>query len=175
MKSKYTQLAPQSVLAANVPLECHLEMLGVTLTQCCAEKHISSHLPRILSGPPIFFLIQDQPLLFEPLSLENEHSSLKFNTMYIPVTTIDGTIEHIICFIDRKARDESYPKCEACGLPRHSINQCHPLVNFSLAQDLCSHHLNLVRKIKAAYKIFSYSARGRPSRPSTIKYLVAEV
>jgi hypothetical protein len=48
-------------------------------------------------------------------------------------------------------------------------------VNFCLAQAICSQQPDLVRKIKAAYEQFPRSSRGSPTRPSTVKLLVAKL
>jgi hypothetical protein len=68
-----------------------------------------------------------------------------------------------------------YPKCTACGLSIHYVEQCHPLVNFCLAQALYVKHPDIVRKIKADYKQFPCTARGFPSHPSTVKQLVEDL
>jgi hypothetical protein len=176
MKLKYTQLVPQSGPASNVPLECRLEMLIITLAQLCFEKRLESPSVKIVTPTPErVFAIQDTPLLLDPLLMVDDQSFLQLGTMPIPMASVDGTIEYIVCFVDRKARGESYPKCEACGLPGYSLKQCHPLVNFCLVLALYIQQLDLVRNIKADYKHFSRSARGRPSRPSTVKLLVVEV
>jgi hypothetical protein len=78
--------------------------------------------------------------------------------MEIDMATVDRTIEHGVCYVDRKTNNESYPKCADCGLPGHSITQCHPLINFCLAQVLSLHHPGIVHKIKAMYKQFPRTA-----------------
>jgi hypothetical protein len=89
------------------------------------------------------------------------------------MVTVDRVMEHVVCYVDRKTNNGSYPKCVACGLPGHSIDQCHPLINFCLAGALARQHPDIVRKIQATYKLFPRTARGRPSRPPTVKQLVA--
>jgi hypothetical protein len=101
--------------------------------------------------------------------------SLQLDTIYTPMAFVDWNIEHIVCFVNNKARGKSYSKCEACGLPGNSINQCHPFVNFYLVQALCSQQPDLVHTIKATYKQFPHCDHGRPSRLSTVKHLVAEL
>jgi hypothetical protein len=40
MKRKYLQMVPQNGAIGTIPIECHLAMLSVTLTQWCAEECI---------------------------------------------------------------------------------------------------------------------------------------
>jgi hypothetical protein len=89
------------------------------------------------------------------------------------MATVDCALENVVCYVDRKTKNGTYPKCVACGFPGHSIDQCHPLINFCLAGDLASQHPDIVRKIQATYKMFPRTARGRPPRPPTVKQLVA--
>jgi hypothetical protein len=70
----------------------------------------------------------------------------------LDMATVDRTLEHVVCYVDRKTKNGTYPKCVACGLPGHSIDQCHPLINFCLAGALASQHPDSVRKIQATYK-----------------------
>jgi hypothetical protein len=97
--------------------------------------------------------------------------------MSIDMVTVDRALEHMICYIDNKSRnDTSYPKCTTCGLPGHTIEQCHLLVNHCLAQALAAQRPYIVWKIKAQYKQFPCTASGKPSRLSwsaTVKRFVA--
>jgi hypothetical protein len=105
-------------------------MFSITLVHGCAEERLKSPFAKtVIPTPERVFAIQEPPLLFNPLAWAVNPSSLHLDTQSIPIVSVDQTIEHIMCFVDRKALDESYPKYEACSLHGHSINQCHRLRN----------------------------------------------
>jgi hypothetical protein len=75
--------------------------------------------------------------------------------------------------VDHGGASSTYPKCEACGLTGHKADQCHPLVNYCVAQAMIAQHPDLVRHITAAYKKFPRHVRSRTPRKATVKQLVA--
>jgi hypothetical protein len=50
MKKKYTQLVPQNGIIPPVPLECHLKMFSVTLTQWCDKEGLEVPTSRVTSA-----------------------------------------------------------------------------------------------------------------------------
>jgi hypothetical protein len=166
MKKKYMQWIPQNGSIHPIPLECHLEMLGVTLTQWCAEENLESSLPRTECSPmpsaPVFASedtsddAHDQfnPLLFQ----ESPSPDFILGHTHVPSDKIENAIAHMVCYINRGSSKSNYPKCEACGMAGHTAEKCYPLINFCIAQALASQHPDVVRKIKAAYKQFPRNA-----------------
>jgi hypothetical protein len=174
MRRKYTQLVPQHGMIAHVPLECHLEMLSVTLTQWCGEERLDTPSARgDKQDNPVFALDDICPDLTD-LSIDNSPSSdLIFGPQRVPADTVDNAIAHMIYYVNRGGASRTYPKCEACGLTGHKSDQCHPLVNYYVAQAMIAQHQDLVRRITAAYKKFPRHARSRTPRKATVKQLVA--
>jgi hypothetical protein len=145
MKRKYTQLVLQYGPALNVPLEFHFQMLSVNHSQWFTGERLNSPSVKGTVSPlDRIFELQYEAPSFKHLSLKHDHSSLQLDSMYIPMTTVDRTIEHIVCYVYHKAIIEPYPKCENCAPPIHYINQCHPLTNFCLDQALCIQHPDIV-------------------------------
>jgi hypothetical protein len=174
MKRKYTHLVPQNGLIMSVPIECHLDMLNVTLTQWCTVERLEPpNTEASDSAPECVFKLEDTVEVFDSCTLVSERTIPQLNTQSIDMAMVDLTIEHVVLYGNKRANNMYYPKCTVCCLPCHSVDQCHPFVNYCLDQALSQHHLEIVRKIKAAYKMFPRSAQGLPSHPSTVKQLVA--
>jgi hypothetical protein len=177
MKKKYTQLVPQNGVIPHIPLECHLEMLGVTLIQWCEEEHLEIPTSR-KEGPtnpsaPLFAINATQDD-FTDLSLSDSPLPyLIIGHTHIDAEKIDNAIAHLVCYVDSGARKSNYTKCEACGLSGHSIDKCFPLINFAIAQALAAQHPEVVRKIKSAYKQSPRTARSRTPRKATVKHIFA--
>jgi hypothetical protein len=119
VKKKYTQLVPQNGVIPLVPLECHLEMLSVTLIQWCEEERLE--VPTSRTECPSFplmpvFAIDAAPNDFEQLSRpESPLTDLLFgqtNSYCIDAAKIDNAIAHMVCYVDSGARKGNCPKCE---------------------------------------------------------------
>jgi hypothetical protein len=181
MKKKYMQLVPHNGIIPPIPLECHLEMLGVTLTQWCAKGKMESPSPRTershMSSTPVFAIednSEDDQDTFTPLLFQESPSpDVILGHTCVPSDKIDNAIQHMVCYIDRGGSKSNYLKCEACGLAGHTAEKCNPLIFFCIAQALASQHPDVVRKIKAAYKQFTRNARTRTPRKATVKQIVA--
>jgi hypothetical protein len=176
IKRKYSNMVPQCGTVSTIPSECSIPLLCVTLEQWCDEDRFD--LPWVKTDTAtsrVFELANDSAFLpsGEPPIPSQDASVFHIGYTALDMATVDRALEHVICYVDRKTKNGTYPKCVACGLPGHSIGQCHPLINFCLAGALASHHPDIVRKIQATYKNFPRAARGRPSRPPTVKQLVA--
>jgi hypothetical protein len=176
MKRKYINMVPQCGTGSTIPSECSIPLLCVTLKKWCDEDRLD--LPQVKSDTAtsrLFELANDSALLpsGEPPIPSQEASVFHNGSTALDMTTVDRALEHVVCYVDRKTKNGTYPKYVACGLPGHSIDQCHPLINFCLAGDLASQHPDIVRKIQATYKMFPRTAHGHPSRPPTVKQLVA--
>jgi hypothetical protein len=78
-----------------------------------------------------------------------------------------------VCFVAGSTPKGSYPKCAACGLPGHNIDQCHPLIHFCLDQALAARHPDIVARIKTAYKQFPRSTHSKTPRFASVKQLVS--
>jgi hypothetical protein len=110
---------------------------------------------------------------FADLTLNVSPPSILFGHTSIYTGTVNRAIQHIVCYVDRGSQKSYYPKCTACGFPGHTLDKCHPLVNFCLAQALTAHHPDIVKRIKAAYAQFPRSNRSCPPRVSSVKQLVS--
>jgi hypothetical protein len=129
MQRKYKQLVPQGGSSLTVPLECRQEMIGVTLTQWCVEERLDLPSTKPVDSTPVFAVDSQVHDIFGPAA-DTTPGTIQFADRSIDATTVDRAIVHAICYIDRKARPESvYPKCITCGLPGHTIEKCHPLIN----------------------------------------------
>jgi hypothetical protein len=177
MKKKYTQLVPQNGIAPPVPLECHLEMLSVTLTQWCEEERLESPISRTerpsTPSAPVFAIdnIQDS---FTDMSFPASISpDLVIGHTRIDATKIDNAIAHMVCYINRGGTKSMNPMCKACGLPGHSADKCCPLICFCIVQSLAVQHPEVIRKIKAAYKQFPRNAQSHTPHKATVKQIVA--
>jgi hypothetical protein len=127
-----------------------------------------------VDSTPVFAVDSQVHEIFGPAA-ETTPGTIQFADRSVDATTVDRAIAHAICY-DRKARPNSvYPKCIACGLPGHTIEKCHPLINHCIAQALAAQHPEIVKRIKATCKMFPRSARGRPARPATVTQLIAEL
>jgi hypothetical protein len=174
MKSRYTQRVPQYGTHPQVPLDCSLEMLSVTLTQWCAEKRLSAPSVRAYKPEAPVFVLDDLVSDLEATNIQYSPSSdLIVGSRRISAATVDNDIAHMVCYVDRGGTSSTYPKCEACGLHGHKAETCHPLVNYCVAQAMVAQHPDLVRRIKAAYKQFPRNARSRTPRKVAVKQLVA--
>jgi hypothetical protein len=177
MQRKYKQLVPQGSSSLTVFLESRQEMIGVTLTQWCIEERME--LPNTKSNDPTpdrVFALDLHAHNILAIDADPTPAVIQFDDRAINATTVDRAIAHAICFVDQKARpDSAYPKCIACGLPGHTIDKCHPLINHCIAQALAAQHPEIVKRIKATCKMFPRSTRGRPSRPATIIQLIANL
>jgi hypothetical protein len=135
IKRKYTQRVPQTSTVPLVPLECHLEMLSVSLTQWCSEERLDA--PSVRNDKPEapVFDLDGIAKEMSDLSIDSPPpSDLILGSRRIPAATVDNAIAHMVCYVDRGGASSTYPKCEACGLPGHKADQCHPLVNYCVAQ-----------------------------------------
>jgi hypothetical protein len=172
-------MVPQDGAITNIPLECHLEMLAVTLMQWCDEDRLAPPTDKASSAPhrtlpSSLFELQDAAAdHFTEETSENGPSEIDFGAMTIAEETVDRSVEHIVCYVARGNEKGSYPKCVACGLPGHTIDKCFPLVNFCIAQALASQHPAIVKKIKETFKTFARTNRSRPPRVSSVKQLVS--
>jgi hypothetical protein len=179
MKRKYITMVPQDGAVTNIPLECHLEMLAVTLLQWCDEDRLAPPQDKSSSAPlrtptSSLFELQDTVATHFPEAASNSSpSEIYFGAMTIAEETVDRYVEHIICYVARGSEKGSYPKCVACGFPGHTIDKCFPLVFFCIAQALASQHPEIVKKIKATFKTFARTNRSRPPRVSSVKQLVS--
>jgi hypothetical protein len=177
MKNKYTQLVPQNGTIPPNPLQCHLEMLGVTLTQRCKEECMelpSSRTERSsLPSAPVFAIDNVQDSLADLYLSVTPPQDLLLGHTKIDSAKLENAIVHMVCYIDRGGTKSTYPKCDTCGLARNSAEKCFPLINLCIAQTLASQHPEVVRKIKAAYKQFPRNARSRTPRKATVKQIVA--
>jgi hypothetical protein len=180
MKRKYTTLVPQNGVIPPIPMEFQLAMLSVTPTQWCVEELLELPSANNIGPSSSVFAIQDSNpkikdtyLDIAHLTLNVSHPSILFGHTSIDTGTVDRAIQHIMCYADRGSKKSSYPKCTACGLPGHTLEQCNPLVNFCLAQALAAQHPDIVKHIKAAYAQFPRLNRSRPPRVSSVKQLVS--
>jgi hypothetical protein len=171
-------MVPQCGTVSTTPSECSIPLLFVTLEQWCDEDRLD--LPQVKTDTAtsrVFELANDSALLpsGEPPVPSQEASAFHIGSTALDMATVYRALEHVVCYVDRKTNIGTYPKCVAGGLPGHSIDQCHPLINLCLAGALASQHTDIGRKIQATYKLFPRTARGRPSRPPTVKQLVADL
>jgi hypothetical protein len=152
-------------------------MLGVTLIQWCEEERLeipTSRTERPTNPSAPMFAIDVTQDDFAYISLSDPPSpDLIIGHTHIDADKIDNAIAHLVCYVDSGARKSKYPKCEACGLPGHSIDKCFPLTNFAIAQALAAQHPEVVRKIKTAYKQFPRTDRSCTPRKATVKQIVA--
>jgi hypothetical protein len=169
LKRKYTQLVPQNGTATDIPMECQIPMLSVTLTQWCEEEGLWPSARPGATAPRIFSLQDTADTIngLAGLSIDMTPSPLHLGHTMVDSTVVDTAVEHIICYVAAGASKSTFPKCAACGLPGHRQDQCHPLVNFCLAQALAERHPELVKRIKAAYKLFPRSSRTRAPATSS--------
>ena len=71
---------------------------------------------------------------------EQDTPSASFNIIdysghQFSINQLDNITEHMICYMDKKDNKlATYPKCSACKLPDHTVENCHPLINIALAQ-----------------------------------------
>jgi hypothetical protein len=174
MKRKYIFLVPQNGPIPLIPMECQQQMLSVTFTQWCEEERLDAPSAKVSSPSPHVFAIdnlQDLDLYDRPHALAPREISIGNTT--IDLETINRALAHVICYVDGGTSKSAYPKCSACGLPGHKIEQCHPLINFCLVQVLAAQHPDIVKRIKAAYTQFPRNTRSRKPRTSSVKELVS--
>jgi hypothetical protein len=174
MQRKYKQLPPQGGSSLTVPLECCQEMISVTLTQWCVEERLDLPSTKPVDSTPAFAVDSQVHDIFGPTA-DTTPGTIQFADRSINATTVDRAIAHAICYVDQARPNSVYPKCIACGLPGHTIEKCHPLINHCIAQALAAQHPEIVKRIKATCKMFPRSARGRPARPATVTQLIAEL
>jgi hypothetical protein len=166
MKRRYTQFLPQHGTHSQVPLDCSLEIVIVTLTQWCAEERLDAHSVRAdKPEAPVFVLYDLASDLADVCIQDSPSTNLIIGTQRISAATVDNAISHMVCYGDHGGTSSTYPKCEACGLPGHKAETCNPLVNYCVVPAMVAQHPDLVRRTKAAYKQFPRSARSRtPAR-----------
>jgi hypothetical protein len=170
MKRKYTLLVPQNGPIPLIPMECQLEMLTVTFTKWCEEERLDAPSAKVSSPSPRVFAIydlQDLDLSDRPHALAPREISIGNTTINLEM--VDRALAHVICYVDGGTSKSAYPKCSACGLPGHKIEQCHPLINFCLVQALAAQHPDNVKRIKVDYTQFPRNARSRKPRTSSFK------
>jgi hypothetical protein len=178
-------LVPQNGKIPPTPMECHLEMMSVTLDQWCAEENLEPLNPRsyrqaIPNTVRVFHLDTtddsslNESVLIDGYNTSSAHSDnmLSLGTTSMSSDAINTIIEHMVCYVDRPDRSLTYPKFDACGLPGHKIEQCHPLVNFCLAQAFNQKRPDLVKRIKSAYQKFPRSHRPPPSKISSVTQVI---
>jgi hypothetical protein len=110
---KYKQVVPHGGPCQLLPLECNLEMISITLSQWCTAERLEhphtkasnttpAHIFEV--GPPIEDFTNDTPC------------TIQLGTTTIDMVTVDRTLKNIVCYIDRKPRNDTmYPKCTACS------------------------------------------------------------
>jgi hypothetical protein len=102
MRSKYTQLVPQNSTITHIPLECHLEMLSVTLTQWCGEERMDTPFARSDKQDTPVFALDGICADMEDLSFDSPpHSDLVIGPYRVPADTVDKAVAHMICYVDR--------------------------------------------------------------------------
>jgi hypothetical protein len=73
--------------------------------------------------PSSLFELQDTAATHFPEAASNTGpSEIEFGAMTIAEETVDRYVEHIICYVARGSEKGSYPKCVACVLPGHTID-----------------------------------------------------
>jgi hypothetical protein len=173
MKRKCTQPVPQNGIITGILLECHLEMLNVTLAQWCAEERLKFPSTHSLPVSPVLAL-EDTPEYFTALQMSNASpSDLVFGSLTLDAVTVYQSIAHMVCYVDRDGPKSDYPKCDACELPGHKSDQCHPLINYCAAQAMATQYPVMVKWIKATYKKFSLHVRSRTPNKATVNKIVA--
>jgi hypothetical protein len=107
MKRKYITMVPQDGAVTNIPLECHLEMLAVTIMQWCDEDRLAPPNDKASSAPlrtppSSLFELQDTVATHFPEAASNTGpSEIDFGAMNIAKETVDRSVEHIICYVAR--------------------------------------------------------------------------
>jgi hypothetical protein len=96
-----------------------------------------------------------------------------FGSLTLDATTVDQSIAHMVCYVDSGGPKSDYPKCDAYGLPGHTSEQCHSLINYFVAQATVTQHPEMVKWIKAAYKKFPGHVRSRTPKKATVNHIVA--
>jgi hypothetical protein len=105
-------------------------MLSVTLTQWCGEERLDTPSARGDKQETPVFALADICTDLDDLSFDSPPSSdLIIGPQHVPADTVDNAVAHMICYVDRGGASITYPKYDACGLPGHKADQCHPLVN----------------------------------------------
>jgi hypothetical protein len=173
-KRKYNHLVPQNDNIPLIPLECHVEMLSATIAQWCIEERLEYSSLNIDIPASHVLEVQDSDLhSFTDMHIDEASPPLSFSSKTIDATTVEMTIKHIVCYVAGGAQKGTYPKCSTCGLPGHKIEQCHPLIIFSLTQALAAQHMDIVKCIKATYKLFPRTNHTRAPRIFSVKQLVS--
>jgi hypothetical protein len=114
-----------------------MERLGVTLTHWCIVEQLETPNTKASnSAPDHVFHIDDVIEDIDGCTWVLEQSVLQLGTPSVDMTTVDCVIKQIVLYMDKRERHKSYPKFTACGLPGHSIDQFHPLVNYCIAHAL---------------------------------------
>jgi hypothetical protein len=94
MKRKYVIMVPHDGAVTNIPLECHLEMLAVTLMQWCDEDPMAPPTDKASSAPhrtppSSLFELQDAAAdHFPEETSENDPSKIDFGAMTIAAETV---------------------------------------------------------------------------------------
>jgi hypothetical protein len=98
------QLVPQNGIIPPVPLECHLEMLSVTLTQWYEEEHIELPSSRMehpsLPSAPVFAMDDIRDSFADMTSPDPTSPDLVIGHTRINSANIDNAIAHMVCYID---------------------------------------------------------------------------
>jgi hypothetical protein len=180
IKRKYTTLVPQNGAIPPIPMECQLAMMSVTLTQWCVEERLEFPSAKVMgpSSSVLLFMVtlirvDDAVATFADLQLDPIPDSICFWS-HQHRHRYGGSCHptHSVLRQPRFSKG-SYLKCSACGLPGHTLDKCHPLVNFCLAHALVAQHPDIDKRIKAAYAQFPRSNSSRPPRVSSVKKLVS--
>jgi hypothetical protein len=158
-------------------------MLSVTLSQWCNNRRLDRPSPCSDRPPTRVFALHDtddsdSAACYSSDQDISESTATAPDAIVIGSTnfddaTVDKTITHMVWYVNRGGSSSTYPKCAACGLPGHKIDQCHPLINHCLVQALAYQHPELIKRIKAAYTQFPRNARKKTPRKATVKQVVA--
>ena len=119
-----------------VEQKLQLPCLGVTLNEWA--KQLGLALPTTPLPYPKIFKLSEQP-----------------HTL-----TVDSTLD-LICNIV----DPNVPKCKACNMPGHVEEQCYPLINVAIAQEILRNRPELYSKIIRDNKIIHQFQRAHSGHP----------
>jgi hypothetical protein len=86
---------------------------------------------------------------------------------------LDRVIEHDVCYVDRKAGNNPFPKCTTGVLPGHQIEQCHPRINFCISQAMVQQHTDVFTLIRKACNQFHPVNQARKPNVPSVKQLIA--
>jgi len=119
-----------------VEQKLQLPCFGVTLNEWA--KQLGLALPTTPLPYPKIFKLSEQP-----------------HTL-----TVDSTLD-LICNIV----DPNVPKCKACNMPGHVEEQCYPLINVAIAQEILRNRPELYSKIIRDNKIIHQFQRAHSGHP----------